>query len=189
MDFQSPDFHSMSGRAGGWEGTFWLGKMRLVTDLSDPQFGKTGVLALLPRVWVWGSIVITCIKVFGNILNAVPMSRTTAKLSCCLLDCTKIWLLQTLRNPYEETRLCSILSSVIPQCHELYLMFMPALPNQRQWNHSYGLLFSQVTALSFVLLWETLCWNHSPQTPAFHQSLFGCRAPWRETISKLLSIP
>lgn len=150
---------------------------------------KSECLSHLSSMWAGGSVVILSVQVFGKIWNAEPTSRTATKLSFCLSDCMKIWLLQTLKNPSEETRLCSFLPSIISQCHELYLMFMPTIPHQRQWNHSYGWLFSsQVTALSFVLLWGRRCWNHSPWTSAFHQSLFGCRTPWRETMSKLLSI-
>ena len=46
---------------------------------------------------------IMCVKVFRIICSAVPMLRTAAELCCCLLDCVNIWLLQILRNPYEET--------------------------------------------------------------------------------------
>ena len=86
--------------------------------------------------------------------------------------------LQTLRNPYEETRLPHPLI-----CHSLMswtVLSVYAHPSPLETMKSLlRLLFSQVTALSFVLLWGRLCWNHSSQTPVFHQSLFGCRTPWR----------
>lgn len=60
------------------------------------------------------------------------MLRTTAELFCCLLDYSiKIWPIN-IEKSYEETKLCSILSSVIPQCHELYLVVMPTPPHRRQ---------------------------------------------------------
>ena len=85
---------------------------------------------------------------------------------------------QTLRNPYEETKLQHPLICHSPMSWTVLSVYAHPSPSETK-KSLLRLLFSQVTALSFVLLWGRLCWNHSSQTPVFHQSLFGCRTPWR----------
>lgn len=85
---------------------------------------------------------------------------------------------QTLRNPYEETKLQHPLICHSPMSWTVLSVYAHPSPSETM-KSLLRLLFSQVTALSFVLLWGRLCWNHSSQTPVFHQSLFGCRTPRR----------